>query len=139
MNYKCILCNTNQGKCKCEELDAEKKRDFICGTNTGKEAIEVYHNEKGFNEKWNSNSLALRKEYETDKHKDLWPLCDSSSKVLGLKWDAQKDVFSFSAQDIIEFIKENEQTKRCVLRAASRIFCPHGFLAPYVSQAKLLF
>ncbi|GBM83340.1 hypothetical protein AVEN_93617-1 [Araneus ventricosus] len=49
------------------------------------------------------------------------------------------DVFSFSAQDIIDFIQENEQTKRCVLKDVSRIFDPLGFLAPYVIQAKVLF
>ncbi|GBN04673.1 hypothetical protein AVEN_31096-1 [Araneus ventricosus] len=95
--------------------------DFICGTNTEMEAIEVYHNANTIMRKasmtltkWNSNSPVLRKEYETDKHKDSTPLCDSSSK-------------------------ENEQTKRCVLTAVSRIFDPLGFLAPYVIQAKVLF
>ncbi|GBN74693.1 hypothetical protein AVEN_206945-1, partial [Araneus ventricosus] len=120
--------------------------DFICGTNTEMEAIEVYHNANTIMKKasmtlmkWNSNSPVLRKEYETDKHKDSTPLCDSSSKVLGLEWDTRKDVFSFNAQDIIDFIQENEQTKRCVLKAVSRIFDPLGFLAPYVIQAKVLF
>nr|GBM70276.1 hypothetical protein AVEN_62568-1 [Araneus ventricosus] len=120
--------------------------DFICGTNTEMEAIEIYHNANTIMKKasmtltkWNSNSPVLRKEYETDKHKDSTPLCDSSSKVLGLEWDTRKDVFSFSAQDIIDFIQENEQTKRCVLKAVSRIFDPLGFLAPYVIQAKVLF
>ncbi|GBM10188.1 hypothetical protein AVEN_258784-1 [Araneus ventricosus] len=58
-----------------------------CGTNTQMEAIEVYHNANTIMKKasmtltkWNSNSV-LRKEYETDKHKDSTPLCDSSSKV----------------------------------------------------------
>ncbi|GBN59680.1 hypothetical protein AVEN_167192-1 [Araneus ventricosus] len=84
--------------------------DFICGTNTEKEAIEVYHNGSTIMQKasmaltkWNSNSPVLQKEYETDKHKDSTPWCDSSSKILGLEWDNRKDVFSFSAQDIIEF------------------------------------
>ncbi|GBL97667.1 hypothetical protein AVEN_185137-1 [Araneus ventricosus] len=120
--------------------------DFICGTNTEMEAIEVYHNANTIMKKasmtltkWNSNSPVLRKEYGTDKHKDSTPLCDSSSKVLGLEWDTRKDVFSFSAQDIIDFIQENAQTKRCVLKAVSRIFDPLGFLAPYVIQAKVLF
>ncbi|GBM54292.1 hypothetical protein AVEN_152736-1, partial [Araneus ventricosus] len=120
--------------------------DFICGTNTEMEAIEVYHNANTIMKKtsmtltkWNSNSPVLLKEYETDKYKDSTPLCDSSSKVLGLEWDTRKDVFSFSEQDIIDFIQENEQTKRCVLIAVSRIFDPLGFLAPYVIQAKVLF
>ncbi|GBN03007.1 hypothetical protein AVEN_126732-1 [Araneus ventricosus] len=66
------------------------------------------------------------------------PLCDSSSNVIGLEGDTRKDVFSFSAQDIIEYIQKNEQTKRCVLKAMSKIFDPLGFLAPYVIQAKVL-
>ncbi|GBO21987.1 hypothetical protein AVEN_8472-1, partial [Araneus ventricosus] len=120
--------------------------DFICGTNTEMEAIEVYHNANTIMKKasmtltkWNSNSPVLRKEYETDKHKDSTPLCDSSSKVLGLEWDTRKDVFSFNAQDIIDFIQENAQPKCCVLKAVSRIFDPLGFLAPYVIQGKVLF
>ncbi|GBO03458.1 hypothetical protein AVEN_124356-1 [Araneus ventricosus] len=119
--------------------------DFICGTNTEMEAIEVYHIANTIMKrssmtltKWNSNSPVLRKEYETDKHEDSRPLCDSSSKVLGLEWDNHKDVSSFSAQDIIEYIQKNEQTKR-VLKALARIFGPLGFLATYVIQAKVLF
>ncbi|GBN88247.1 hypothetical protein AVEN_233614-1 [Araneus ventricosus] len=120
--------------------------DFICGTNTEMEAIEAYHNANTIIKKakmtltkWNSNSLVLRKEYEADKYEDSRPLCDSSSKVLGLEWDNHNYVFSFSAQDIIECIQKNEQTKRCVLQAVSRIFDPIGFLATYVIQAKVLF
>ncbi|GBL69518.1 hypothetical protein AVEN_273187-1 [Araneus ventricosus] len=96
--------------------------DFICGTNTEMGAIEVYHNANTIMKKasmtltkWNSNSPVLRKEYETDKHKDSTPLCDSSSKVLGLEWDTRMDVFSFRAQDINDFIQENEQTKHARL------------------------
>ncbi|GBM87472.1 hypothetical protein AVEN_9567-1 [Araneus ventricosus] len=29
MNFKCIFCNKNHEKFKCEELDAEKKREFL--------------------------------------------------------------------------------------------------------------
>ncbi|GBM55775.1 hypothetical protein AVEN_190357-1 [Araneus ventricosus] len=98
--------------------------DLICGTNTEMEAIEVYHNANTIMKKasmtlakWNSNSPVLRKEYETDKYKDSTPF----------------------SQDIIDFIQENEQTKRCVLKAVSRIFNPLGFLAPYVIQPKVFF
>ncbi|GBM31438.1 hypothetical protein AVEN_39236-1 [Araneus ventricosus] len=83
--------------------------DFICGTNAEMEADEVYHNANIIMKKAsltlmerNSNSHGLRKEYESDKHKDSTHLCDSSSKVLGLEWDTRKNVFSFSKQDIIE-------------------------------------
>ncbi|GBM31431.1 hypothetical protein AVEN_39231-1 [Araneus ventricosus] len=108
---------------------------FICGTNAEMEAVEVYHNANTIMKKasltltkWNSNSPGLRKEYESDKHKDSTHLCDSSSKVLGLEWDTRKDVFSFSEQDIIEYIQKNEQTKHCVLKAVSRFSTPLDFL-----------
>ncbi|KAF8777989.1 hypothetical protein HNY73_014766 [Argiope bruennichi] len=91
--------------------------DFICGTDTGREAIE---------------------QNETEKRRDSVSFCDSSAKVLGLEWNTHNDVFSFSAQDIIEFIEGNQQTKLYVLKADSKIFDLLVFLNPSEIQAKVL-
>lgn len=59
----------------------------------------------------------------------------SSTKTLGIRWNAKSDVFYFS---IVTFeIKEN-YTKREVVSITAKIFDPVGFLAPIVIQAKML-
>ena len=60
----------------------------------------------------------------------------SSSKVLGIKWDSEKDVFSF------EGISVNDDlclTKRVVLSLISRLFDPLGLITPFSVRAKTLF
>ena len=58
------------------------------------------------------------------------------NKVLGLKWLATSDQFSFEVLEIPKFLVV---TKRVILSFIARLFDPLGFLAPFVMVAKILF
>ncbi|GFQ95804.1 integrase catalytic domain-containing protein [Trichonephila clavata] len=90
--------------------------------------------------KWKTNSNALKEVIETVTSKEVklgFP--DSSSKVLGLKYNSSKDLFTFSPETIVEASHSNEPTKKTVLQISSKLFDPIGFLSPYSIQAKILF
>ena len=57
-------------------------------------------------------------------------------KVLGLKWLADQDCFSFDGPSIGPDVKV---TKRLVLSVFSRMFDPMGLLTPYTMVVKILF
>ena len=84
--------------------------------------------------KWVSNSAevadVLQREFQ-DKC-----LQAASIKVLGIKWLAASDVFSFSVASLPEGVCV---TKRIVLSFFSRLFDPLGFTAPFAMLAKCLF
>ena len=84
--------------------------------------------------KWVSNSLAvaevLHREFK-DKFIDA-----ESVKVLGMKWLATSDAFSFSIASLPDGLCI---TKRIVLSYLSRLFDPLGIAAPYVIGIKCLF
>ncbi|GFR30579.1 uncharacterized protein TNCT_644781 [Trichonephila clavata] len=115
--------------------------DFICSVDSDEEARQVYHereaklilSEASMNlTKWKTNSNALKEEIETVTSKEVklgFP--DSSSKVLGLKYNSSKDLFTFSPETIVEASHSNEPTKRTVLQISSKLFDPIGFLSPY--------
>ncbi|GFQ66634.1 uncharacterized protein TNCT_186921 [Trichonephila clavata] len=121
--------------------------DFIYSVDSDEEARQVYHEAKlilsgaSMNlTKWKTNSNALKEEVETATSKEVnlgFP--DSSSKVLGLKYNSSKDLFTFSPETIVEASHSNEPTKRTVLQISSKLFDPIGFLSPYSIQAKILF
>ncbi|GFR23288.1 uncharacterized protein TNCT_590131 [Trichonephila clavata] len=90
--------------------------------------------------KWKTNSNALKEEIETVTSKEVklgFP--DSSSKVLGHKYNSSKDSFTFSPETIVEASHFNEPTKRTVLQISFKLFDPLGFFSPYSIQAKILF
>ena len=84
--------------------------------------------------KWVSNSLAvaevLHREFK-DKFIDA-----ESVKVLGMKWLATSDAFSFSIASLPDSLCI---TKQIVLSYLSRLFDPLGIGAPYVMGIKCLF
>ena len=84
--------------------------------------------------KWVSNSPAvaevLHREFK-DKFIDA-----ESVKVLGMKWLATSDAFSFSIASLPDGLCI---TKRIVLSYLSRLFDPLGIAAPYVMGIKCLF
>ncbi|GFQ92867.1 uncharacterized protein TNCT_433951 [Trichonephila clavata] len=72
--------------------------------------------------KWKTNSNALKEDIETVTSKEVklgFP--DSSSKVLGLKYNSSKDLFTFSPETIVEASHSNEPTKRTVLQISSKV------------------
>lgn len=118
--------------------------DIQTGCNTFDEAIRL-KNElislmqlAGFElHKWVSNNFELLKDIPQNtlgiECRDLD--CDKSvTKILGIVYDAQSDVFRLSGQ-VIDPIKV--PTKRNVLSSISRLFDPMGFVGPLTMKAKL--
>ncbi|XP_046810034.1 uncharacterized protein LOC124420616 [Lucilia cuprina] len=59
----------------------------------------------------------------------------SSTKTLGIKWNAITDTFSYSFSPIDE---SQRITKRQILSSVAKLFDPAGWLAPIVIRAKML-
>ena len=80
--------------------------------------------------KWGSNSeqVLLCREFQD--------FVGQSSKVLGIRWLANQDCFSF---DGVTMPRDLCVTKRLVLSLISRLFDPLGFISPFIMVAKCLF
>ncbi|XP_024119392.1 uncharacterized protein LOC112140627 [Oryzias melastigma] len=79
---------------------------------------------------WKENGVELTGETES---------CGNVLKVLGLIWRPDKDDFVFDQKGLMDILKDNENTKRSVLKTAARIFDPIGFLTPFTVRVKCLF
>lgn len=81
--------------------------------------------------KWTSNESSLL-------GGDLDSSGDSTAyvKVLGVTWDSEADVFTFSAADLP---KPVHCSKRVVLSLLARVFDPLGFILPFTVNARFLF
>ncbi|XP_063397246.1 uncharacterized protein LOC134681534 [Mytilus trossulus] len=87
----------------------------------------------GFNlRSWTSNSQLLRTIACADNILDK----DTKPKVLGMRWDVQKDELCF-AQTEIHLTAETDITKRVILNQSSKIYDPLGLLSPITIRAKL--
>ena len=60
-------------------------------------------------------------------------------KVLGLTLKTEQDDFVFDLLNLMDFLKDKENTKRAMLQAAARIFDPIRFLSPFTIRVKCLF
>ena len=56
-----------------------------------------------------------------------------NEQTLGVKWDVMKDVFNF---DTVK-VKEEDVTKRSILRTVASIFDPVGFVATFLVTGKM--
>jgi len=85
--------------------------------------------------KWSSNSSrVLSKTSATDRVPEVINFDDKEGcivKVLGLRWDPVRDIFSFKVHPVSKTV-----TKRSVLSTIATIFDPIGFLAPVTFHAK---
>ena len=113
--------------------------DLLSGSDSHEEACSFIHEASAvMNQaslplvKWGSNSEVvaelLHQEFH-DKYVD-----DDVIRVLGMKWLANEDCFSFDGIHIPENLLI---TKRVIL--ISRLFDPLGFVSPFIMQAKCLF
>ena len=89
----------------------------------------------GFNlRSWASNNVLLKdmaiKDYIEDK--------EIKTKVLGLRWDTEKDQLSFTETNFNLPLESTCITKREILRRSSRIYYPLGLLGPITIRAKVL-
>ncbi|VDI00805.1 Hypothetical predicted protein, partial [Mytilus galloprovincialis] len=87
----------------------------------------------GFNlRSWASNSEMLQEFARKDSVVDN----DKIIKVLGLKWNAEKDTITFAKKDALGN-KNKAVTKRDVLKQTSRIYDPLGILSPITVRNKM--
>ena len=113
--------------------------------------------------KWNSNSpLLVDQIRKAEQHPEIVPkkatdlkVDESSAKVfvtsdnsciesgltklLGITWNSEEDVFVFCSTELVTFVQQLPATKRSLLKTSAKIFDPLGFLSPFVIKLKILF
>ncbi|XP_037818450.1 uncharacterized protein LOC119608194 [Lucilia sericata] len=88
--------------------------------------------------KWTANNDYLLKDLSPDHllGTEFLKLSDSSTtKTLGLRWNAGRDVFYFRLKNPPN---RNSTTKRSVLSEIAKLFDPAGWLAPKIIVAKII-
>ncbi|XP_036329728.1 uncharacterized protein LOC118741861 [Rhagoletis pomonella] len=102
------------------------------------ELIQVLYS-AGFSlRKWSSNTKELIADLPDDHllGKEFLDLDETSTtKALGIRWNAKLDHFFFNVQDIV---LKSSYNKREVLSIIAKLFDPAGWLAPIVVIAKIL-
>lgn len=96
-----------------------------------KEAKEVLASGGFTMRKWCSSDSQLRNTWKEEEETDS----DADIKVLGLVWYLPDDTLSVAA---VSKICTDVPTKRSILRDASKVFDPLGFVAPFVIRVKIL-
>ena len=113
--------------------------------------------------KWNSNSpLLVDQIRKAEQHPEIVPkkatdlkidescakvfaTSDNSciesglTKLLGIIWNSEEDVFVFCSTELVTFVQQLPATKRSLLKTSAKIFDPLGFLSPFVIKLKILF
>eukprot|EP00112_Aurelia_sp_Birch-Aquarium-sp1_P000702 Seg1067.15 transcript_id=Seg1067.15/GoldUCD/mRNA.D3Y31 product="hypothetical protein" protein_id=Seg1067.15/GoldUCD/D3Y31 len=133
--------------------------DLVSGSSTLKEAFAMFIKAKsrlqdaGFHmHKWKTNHPELREaikrevevqensdpERETTYAKESLGHKESESKVLGVKWDIDKDVLKFEFKEILDKAEQLEPTKRNILSVIASVFDPLGLISPVIVPAKIL-
>lgn len=89
--------------------------------------------------KWASNSPALLQNVKEDRKRESnqFNFKSETTKTLGLTWNVKEDNFTFKHQ--LNNNSSSKPTKRILLSEISKIFDPLGWLAPVVTNLKLLF
>ncbi|XP_065368859.1 uncharacterized protein LOC135961295 [Calliphora vicina] len=119
--------------------------DALVGTHTISDALAARDQligillTAGFDlRKWTSNSKQILKNLPQEHllNSEFLSLDDkSTTKTLGIHWNAMDDVFYFTTEKIM---RKQAYTKREVLSIIARLFDPAGWLAPVVITAKIL-
>ncbi|XP_054717257.1 uncharacterized protein LOC129226651 [Uloborus diversus] len=124
--------------------------DIIGGQNTvasayatSLECVQIFREANMPLHKWATNSAELRKLWEKNgfsTETSSNPIGQNmiNYKVLGISWDADRDLFYFNVENLISLVSKGIDTKRFLLQVAGRIFDPIGFVAPYVIRLKIL-
>ena len=150
---------------KYEAVDPEfarkvRKHFYVDDLNTGvtnvDEGLDLYKKikvrfiEANFNlRKWRTNNEELRniinknennnKEEVIDKNKEEKNNNGCFEKVLGIKWDENKDLLLFDIMNILKKSIELPPTKRNILKLIASIYDPVGYLQPVIVKFRLLF
>ncbi|XP_064475507.1 uncharacterized protein LOC135389381 [Ornithodoros turicata] len=122
--------------------------DMITGAATLEEALRICSESTDIFKragmelgKWASSSKALNDVFEEHTAKNVTRALGTSAetKVLGVVWKREDDVFKFDTSAIVEFLTSRKNTKRFLLQATARIFDPLAFLSPFVIRVKIMF
>ena len=117
--------------------------DFTSGAQTVEEGFNIYQKARylmkqgGFNlRKWRTNSKNLQQKInlmqgESSESQEV--------RLLGVKWNTERDEFQFDFKEVTNFVKLLPPTKRSVLRISAKMFDPLGLLSPFIIGAKILF
>lgn len=84
--------------------------------------------------KWKSNSENLIKELKGVNDTSINLGEDDQTSVLGLKWLIKTDEFTY---DVNDNDMDNKLTKRIVLSKIAKLYDPNGFVAPFITKAKI--
>lgn len=63
---------------------------------------------------------------------------NNTTQVLGSIWDTKEDQMAFNFSNLVEEAKSLPATKRSILKIATKVFDPLGFLSPFTIQWKVL-
>ena len=117
--------------------------NFASGAQTVEEGFNIYQKEKylmkqgGFNlRKWKTNSKILQQKINLTEGESSE---SSKVKLLGIRWDTERDKFQFNFKEITTFVKSLPPTKRSILRISAKVFDSLGLLSPFTIGAKILF
>lgn len=75
---------------------------------------------------------------ETDEPNNTISNSGVPSKVLGLAWDLDGDLFVFDVMKLKNLSGNDSNTKRFILNLLGRLFDTIGFLGPFIMKLKLL-
>ena len=124
--------------------------DLSTGVNSTEQGINLYKKIKlsfsdiGFNvRKWRSNDKDLFDLiYENEKKISKDSVCYDDlkcSRVLGILWDEEKDIFILGVDDLFKNASNINPTKRNILSIICGVYDPVGYLQPIIIKLKLLF
>ena len=87
--------------------------------------------------KWKTNNQKLRE--KINETKSILEKVLQNSKILGLIYDEEKDVFIFDFAKLAETASKQKPTKRNILSILSSFYDPAGFIQPLTATMKVLF
>eukprot|EP00117_Sycon_ciliatum_P016997 scpid5959/ scgid16188/ len=117
----------------------DSTKDVEQGQILHRELMDLWGEAKMTPRKWVSNSPELLRVIPAEARATQLDLSQGelpSVKTLGVSWDGQADCFFFSVQP--PDLTNQRITKRFLLAKVASVFDPLGFLAPFVTQAKIL-
>ncbi|XP_076394279.1 uncharacterized protein LOC143265522 [Megachile rotundata] len=114
--------------------------DLLTGSDSITEIVQLKNDltnillSSGFElRKWASNEPKIFAS-QIDNKNQLQLVSDNSSKTLGLFWNFEQDILTFSVKNPIN----SRITKRTILSDISQIFDPLGLIGPATIQAKII-
>ena len=113
--------------------DSVWSEDFLEDLFKRKELYTKIFQEAGMNfREWTSNNPRARKIFGELENREP----HLEEKVLGMKWDLEKDLIRINSDNLQEVLSKKLKTKRHLWRLVPSIYDPMGLLSPYVLRGK---